>query len=354
MAGHPPAGAAGPGVRLGHLRRRRLQPGPHDPHHGPDRHRHHAGADGAPHRRVALGGRAAAGDRRLRRGRASRNMLAVRGDPPGDPLGEWVAAPRGPDATPTSWCGWCAGSATSASAWRRSPTATRARPTPTPTSTRLLAKIRAGADFAISQLFLEPEGFLRLRDRLAAAGCDVPLLPGIMPLHHGAHPAPRAGAVRRAAAAPTLRRAAGAATPTTRRRSAPPGMDVTAELCARLLAEGVRGLHFYTLNRSTATAELVQRLGLGGAGARPACARSADRRADRRVAGAPRDAARPPRAASATTTPSPIVQFTARGRVGVGVGDHGVEVADLARGERPAHRARRRRRRWSRAPRRGS
>ena len=85
---------------------------------------------------------------------------------------------------------------------------------------RLLAKIRAGADFAISQLFLEPEGFLRLRDRLAAAGCDVPLLPGIMPLTT-VRTLRRGPELSGAPLPADLRGAARAATPTTPRRSAP-------------------------------------------------------------------------------------------------------------------------------------
>jgi methylenetetrahydrofolate reductase (NADPH) len=191
-----------------------------------------------------------------------RNVLAVRGDPPGDPLGDWVAHPDGLSyadelVTLTRRLGdFCVGVAAFPYGHPRSPDEAS-------DVERLVAKVRAGADFAITQLFLEPEGFLRLRDRLAAAGCDVPLLPGIMPLttvrtfHRGPElsgaPLPPALVERlgRHADDPAAFRAA--------------GMDATAELCDRLLDEGVCGVHFYTLNRSTATVELVNRLGLAGA-----------------------------------------------------------------------------------------
>jgi methylenetetrahydrofolate reductase (NADPH) len=195
-----------------------------------------------------------------------RNVLAVRGDPPGDPLGDWVAHPHGLEYADDlvrlvrRLGDFCVGVAAFPHGHPRSVDVDA-------DFMRLLAKMRAGADFAITQLFWDAEAFLRLRDRLAAAGCDAPVLPGIMPLttaktfrrgpELSGAPLPGALVERldRYVDDPVAFRAA--------------GMDATGELCARLLDEGVRGLHFYTLNRSTATVELVNRLGLAALTASP-------------------------------------------------------------------------------------
>jgi methylenetetrahydrofolate reductase (NADPH) len=186
------------------------------------------------------------------------NVLVIRGDPPGDPLGEWTKHPEGVEYADDlvrlvkRSGSFCVGVA--------------AFPYGHPRSAdldsdfeRLLGKMRAGADFAVTQLFWEPEGFLRLRDRLEAAGCDAPLLPGIMPLL-SAKTLRRGPELSGAPLPPGLAERMEPYTDPKDFRAA--GLDVTHELCERLLAEGVRNLHFYTLNRSLATTELVARLGL--------------------------------------------------------------------------------------------
>ena len=194
------------------------------------------------------------------------NVLAIRGDPPGDPLGEWVPHPQGLAYADElvrlvrRLGDFCVGVAAFPYGHPRS------ADTEADTA-RLLAKIRAGADFAITQLFLEPEGFLRLRDRLAQRGCAVPLLPGIMPVL-SARTLRRGPELSGAPVPPAvLERLEPYADDPAAFRAA--GLDVTAELCFQLLDEGVPGLHFYTLNRSTATAELVHRLGLASPAAIP-------------------------------------------------------------------------------------
>jgi methylenetetrahydrofolate reductase (NADPH) len=126
----------------------------------------------------------------------------------------------------------------------------------------LAAKLEL-ADFAITQFFFEAEPYLRMIDELAALGCDKPVLPGIMPVTN-------AGQVQRfaqlaGAEFPPLlaeRFAAVADDPAAVREL---GVLVATELCAELLAAGAHGLHFYTLNRSTATREIYANLGLGPA-----------------------------------------------------------------------------------------
>jgi methylenetetrahydrofolate reductase (NADPH) len=125
---------------------------------------------------------------------------------------------------------------------------------------RHLAAKLAAADFAITQFFFQVEEYLALREELAALGIFKPVIPGIMPVTS------LKGVTRMAElsgyqlpAAVTARLSRAEHDPVEFRRV---GVELAGELCRDLLREGAPGLHFYTLNFSTATREIHRSLQL--------------------------------------------------------------------------------------------
>ncbi len=121
-------------------------------------------------------------------------------------------------------------------------------------------KLDAGATRGISQFFFEPETFLRMRDRFADYGIEAPLLPGIMPVTNFAGLQKMAAGCGATVPAWLVKLCEGVDDdPDTRRLVA---VAISAELCARLAAEGVQDFHFYTLNRADLTLALCRMLGV--------------------------------------------------------------------------------------------
>ncbi len=125
------------------------------------------------------------------------------------------------------------------------------------------AKVRAGANSAITQYFYNSDAYFRFLEDLESMGLDVPVIPGIMPIGSSTQ----------------LMRfsdACGAEIPRWIRLRLQSfgddiasiksfGLDVVTDLCEQLRAGGAPGLHFYTMNQSAATLTLCERLGLSSA-----------------------------------------------------------------------------------------
>ena len=121
-------------------------------------------------------------------------------------------------------------------------------------------KVKAGADSAITQYFFNADAYYRFVEGIQALGIQIPVVPGIMPITNSSQLMRFSDAT--GAEIPRWIRLRLQAFGDDVASIRAFGLDVVTHLCEQLRSQGAPGLHFYTMNQSTATLELCRRLGL--------------------------------------------------------------------------------------------
>jgi methylenetetrahydrofolate reductase (NADPH) len=188
-----------------------------------------------------------------------RNVLAIRGDPTAGPRAAWTPHPGGLD--------YAVELVRLVRELGRFSVGVAAFPDVHPASRDLEADARvlamkadAGAQFAITQMFFTEDAYFRLVERAAAHGSTIPIIPGIMPVTNVRQINRIAELSGVALPAPVVQRLHAVADDPAAVREV--GVEIATELSTRLLAGGAPGLHFITMNRSTATLDVFTALGL--------------------------------------------------------------------------------------------
>jgi len=119
-------------------------------------------------------------------------------------------------------------------------------------------KIKAGADSAITQYFFNADAYFRFVDDVQRLGVSAPVVPGIMPITSSTQLMRFSDACGAEIPRWIRLRLQGFGDDTASIKSF--GLDVMTALCAQLRAQGVPGIHFYTMNQAGATSEIIRRL----------------------------------------------------------------------------------------------
>jgi methylenetetrahydrofolate reductase (NADH) len=189
-----------------------------------------------------------------------RNVLALRGDPPGGPGTPWVSTPHGVDYAADLVALLKAQVADLTVGVAAFPEGHRDAWTLEEDTRVLKAKYDAGAEFAVTEMVLRASDYFALVERSRALGVDFPIIPGIMPILNLSSMRKMVELSGREIPDEVLARILPLQDDPAELRAE--GIRIATELCDVLLDGGAPGLHFYTLNRSKATREIYQGLRL--------------------------------------------------------------------------------------------